>query len=105
MNESFDILVSTDLGSRGLDFTKPIHTVIEFDLAENIVNFINRAGRTARNELPGEIISFVEDKNKIFFKQLAEKNSQDEEFDGLFSRKRSYSKLVLKYLKEEQNES
>jgi superfamily II DNA/RNA helicase len=71
MNESFDILVSTDLGSRGLDFPKPLHTVIEYDLSENIVNFINRAGRTARNELPGEIISFVEDKNKIFFEQLA----------------------------------
>lgn len=49
MNEHYDILVSTDLGSRGLDFTMPIHTVVEYDLAENIVNFINRAGRTARN--------------------------------------------------------
>lgn len=95
-NESFDILISTDLGSRGLDFSKPIHTVIEYDLAENIVNFINRAGRTARNNLPGEIISFVEKKNKVYFDHLAEKNSQNEEFDELFSRNRSYSKMILK---------
>ena len=54
MNENINVLISTDLGSRGLDFTKPIYTVIEFDMAENIVNFINRAGRTARNNLPGE---------------------------------------------------
>jgi superfamily II DNA/RNA helicase len=27
-NEDFNILVSTDLGSRGLDFSKPINTII-----------------------------------------------------------------------------
>lgn len=48
------ILVSTDLGSRGLDFTLPVHYIIEYDMAENITGFINRVGRTGRNNVKGE---------------------------------------------------
>jgi superfamily II DNA/RNA helicase len=33
INEDINVLVSTDLGSRGLDFPKPINTVIEFDMS------------------------------------------------------------------------
>lgn len=51
--------MSSDLGSRGLDFQLPVDAVIELDMAENVTNFINRAGRTGRNGRPGESMLFV----------------------------------------------
>lgn len=49
-----NILVSSELGSRGLDFSLPVDCIIEYNLAENITHFINRVGRTARNGKHGE---------------------------------------------------
>jgi ATP-dependent RNA helicase RhlE len=51
------ILISSDLASRGLDFMLPVDAIVEFDMAENIVNFLNRAGRCARNDLSGQSTS------------------------------------------------
>ena len=51
---SNQILVSTDLGSRGLDFTVPVNLIIEYEMAENVTGFINRVGRTGRNNVKGE---------------------------------------------------
>lgn len=48
------ILISTDLGSRGLDFGKPINLIIEYEMADNITVFMNRVGRTGRNKIPGK---------------------------------------------------
>ena len=47
------VLVSSELGARGHDFKLPVDCIIEHDMAENVVSFINRAGRTARNGLQG----------------------------------------------------
>lgn len=44
---SYCVLVCTDLGSRGLDFTD-CKAVIQFDFPENSEFFLHRAGRTAR---------------------------------------------------------
>ena len=44
------ILVTTDIASRGLDFTSvPAPSVIQFDCAQRLDDFIHRTGRTARN--------------------------------------------------------
>ena len=43
-------MISSELGSRGLNFYRPVDCIIEYDMAENIVSFINRSGRTARND-------------------------------------------------------
>lgn len=56
-NMSSALLLSTDLGSRGLDFD--VDLVVEYDCTNDIVAYLNRAGRTARFNRPGKIISLV----------------------------------------------
>jgi superfamily II DNA/RNA helicase len=45
-NEVTQILVTTNLGSRGLDMN--VGLVVEYEMCTNVVDYINRAGRTAR---------------------------------------------------------
>jgi len=42
-----DILVTTDLAARGLDF-KHVHHIIQFDFPKDILTLLHRFGRTAR---------------------------------------------------------
>lgn len=59
-NGSQDILVCTDIASRGLD---SIHVglVVNYDFPPTLQDYIHRAGRVGRvgSEMPGTIISFV----------------------------------------------
>lgn len=54
---SAQVLVATDLASRGLDFPR-VHTVVQFDLALDVTSYLHRAGRTGRAGRPGTVISF-----------------------------------------------
>ena len=42
-----DVLVATDVASKGLDFPHIQH-VINFDMPEEIENYVHRIGRTGR---------------------------------------------------------
>ena len=53
-----DVLVATDIASRGLDITGVSH-VINFDIPANPDDYIHRVGRTARANSEGESITFV----------------------------------------------
>lgn len=53
-NESYPILVSTDLGSRGLDI-KEVKHVIHYHLPVSEESFIHRNGRTARIDHTGNV--------------------------------------------------
>ncbi|KAI2799332.1 hypothetical protein BLOT_014493 [Blomia tropicalis] len=62
----YDILVSTDLGSRGLDTTRVLH-VINFDCPHYVSDYIHRAGRTGRLGSNGPclvstLVSYKQDK-------------------------------------------
>jgi superfamily II DNA/RNA helicase len=52
------ILVATDLAARGLDTTF-VHHVINFDFPMNTVEYLHRAGRTARFGSKGQVTSLV----------------------------------------------
>lgn len=46
-NRKYDILIATDLASRGLD-VEGVKMVVNFDAPKNIQDFIHRTGRTGR---------------------------------------------------------
>ncbi len=45
-----DVLVATDVASKGLDFPGVQH-VINYDMPEEIENYVHRIGRTVRGPL------------------------------------------------------
>lgn len=61
--EKSQILVTTDLASRGLDIEVPIDLVILYDFPLNAIDYIHRIGRTARAGKPGKVISFISKKD------------------------------------------
>ena len=57
------ILVATDVASRGLDIPNVQH-VINYDLPENIDDYVHRIGRTGRAGNKGVTTAFFTDKNR-----------------------------------------
>ncbi|XP_037671964.1 probable ATP-dependent RNA helicase DDX28 [Choloepus didactylus] len=57
---SQDILLCTDIASRGLDSTR-VELVVNYDFPLTMQDYIHRAGRVGRvgSEVPGTVISFV----------------------------------------------
>jgi len=53
-----DVLVATDVASKGLDFPDIQH-VINFDMPEDIENYVHRIGRTGRRNQTGMSTTFV----------------------------------------------
>ncbi|CAF0916717.1 unnamed protein product [Brachionus calyciflorus] len=53
-----DVLVATDVASKGLDFPEIQH-VINFDMPEDIENYVHRIGRTGRSGKQGMSTTFV----------------------------------------------
>lgn len=54
----FRILVATDIASRGIDVSN-IELVLNYDLPDDIENFVHRIGRTGRAGKEGHAISFA----------------------------------------------
>lgn len=54
----YRILVATDIASRGIDVTK-IEIVLNYDLPEDVENYVHRIGRTGRAGSKGRAISFA----------------------------------------------
>ncbi len=53
-----DVVVATDLASRGLDI-KELPVVVNYDLPRSATDYTHRIGRTGRAGLPGLAVSFV----------------------------------------------
>ncbi|KAL0476859.1 DBP1 [Acrasis kona] len=63
------VLVATDVASRGLDIEN-VHHVINYDLPENIDDYVHRIGRTGRAGNVGVATSFFTDKNRNLSRDL-----------------------------------
>lgn len=62
-NSKLDVLIGTDVLSRGIDVTG-IDLVINFDAPQDPEDYIHRIGRTARAATTGTAITFVNNKDK-----------------------------------------
>jgi ATP-dependent RNA helicase RhlE len=62
----YRVLVATDIAARGIDVTN-IELVINYDLPDNLDDYVHRVGRTGRAGKAGQAISFVvpEERGKI----------------------------------------
>jgi ATP-dependent RNA helicase DDX5/DBP2 len=59
------ILIATDVAARGLD-VKDVKAVINFDMPNNIEDYVHRIGRTGRAGASGEAYSFItSDKGRL----------------------------------------
>ena len=72
-NGSAQILVATDLASRGLDI-KDVEMVINYELPNTMEIYTHRIGRTGRMGKEGLAVSFVTPKEESFFEELKEAN-------------------------------
>lgn len=57
-NRKFNILIATDVASRGLDITTVSH-IINYDIPDDVETYFHRIGRTARAGASGIALSFV----------------------------------------------
>ncbi|MBX2842725.1 MAG: DEAD/DEAH box helicase [Flammeovirgaceae bacterium] len=70
-NQTYSILVATDIISRGIDIDS-ISLVINYDVPQEAEDYIHRIGRTARAESTGEGITFINQKDQFNFKKIEE---------------------------------
>ena len=70
-NERVDILVATDIVSRGIDIDD-ISLVINFDVPYDVEDYVHRIGRTARAGDSGMAITFVIPEEQYLFAQIEE---------------------------------
>jgi ATP-dependent RNA helicase DDX41 len=54
-----DVLVATDVAAKGLDFPQSIQHVINFDMPNEIENYVHRIGRTGRCGKTGVATTFI----------------------------------------------
>lgn len=68
-NGKIDILVATDIVSRGIDI-EDIGTVVNYDVPHDPEDYIHRIGRTARASANGAAITFVSEKEQGKFHRI-----------------------------------
>jgi len=66
-----DLLISTDLASRGLDVDH-VGRVINYHLPQQMANYLHRVGRTARAGRPGLVVNFVTERDAPLVSKLDE---------------------------------
>jgi superfamily II DNA/RNA helicase len=64
-----DLLISTDLASRGLD-VEHVGRVINYHLPQQMENYLHRVGRTARAGRPGLVVNFVTERDAPLVNKL-----------------------------------
>ena len=64
-----DILVATDLASRGLDMPFVSH-VINFDFPKSTSDYLHRAGRAGRMGRPGFVLSLYREKDLPILEEM-----------------------------------
>jgi ATP-dependent RNA helicase RhlE len=68
-NGKYDILVATDIASRGIDVTDIAH-VINYDMPDTVDAYTHRIGRTGRAHKTGEALTFVSEGDELLVRKI-----------------------------------
>ena len=68
-NKKIQVLVATDIASRGIDIDKLSH-VINFEIPEQAETYVHRIGRTGRAGTTGIALSFVSNEERSYMKEI-----------------------------------
>jgi ATP-dependent RNA helicase RhlE len=68
-NGRYDILVATDIASRGIDVSEISH-VINFDMPDTVDAYTHRIGRTGRAHQTGEAFTFMAQGDEPLVRQI-----------------------------------
>ena len=85
------LLIATDVSARGLDIPK-VDLVINYDLPEQIENYVHRVGRTGRGNLKGQAISFCSTEERELLEKIEDYIGH--EIGELVIRKKEYSETI-----------
>jgi Superfamily II DNA and RNA helicases len=64
-----DVLVATDILSRGIDIDD-ISMVVNYDVPHDVEDYVHRIGRTARADRDGEAITLICEADFFYFRQI-----------------------------------
>jgi superfamily II DNA/RNA helicase len=92
------LLVTTDIASRGLDLLNVSH-VINFDIPKHTEEYIHRIGRTGRAGEKGDAISIIGPKDWVNFKKVEEFVQRQLTFDRVDGIKPKFKGVVEKVVK------
>ncbi|MFP4401673.1 MAG: DEAD/DEAH box helicase [Candidatus Nanoarchaeia archaeon] len=67
--QKFDILIATDLISRGIDVPQISH-IINYSIPQDHTKYVHRIGRATRHTNKGEVINFISKEDVEKFKQV-----------------------------------
>lgn len=84
------ILVATDLASRGLDTTFVQH-VVHFDFPLQVLDFIHRVGRTARNGRKGKSTALIGKRDRVLADAIERLSTRGLSIEQLTSDKARYT--------------
>eukprot|EP00929_Paragymnodinium_shiwhaense_P107981 TRINITY_DN74313_c0_g1_i1.p1 TRINITY_DN74313_c0_g1~~TRINITY_DN74313_c0_g1_i1.p1 ORF type:complete len:719 (-),score=160.27 TRINITY_DN74313_c0_g1_i1:280-2436(-) len=85
----YKVLICTDIAQRGLDLPTCGH-VINFDFPLNSIDYLHRAGRTARFGEPGKVTSLVKKGDKYLAKAIERNCQLGKPINDLSGDKRDY---------------
>jgi superfamily II DNA/RNA helicase len=89
------VMVCTDVASRGLDTTKVAH-VIQADFASDVVSHMHRVGRTGRAGRDGLVTNLVCRSNLDLANMILKAAASGESIETAFSRKRSLRRRIVR---------
>lgn len=94
---TIQILIATDISARGIDVPN-IDYVINYDLPEDVENYVHRIGRTGRGTNRGTSISFCSESEKELLQQIEEYITK--KINVIEIDKKTYKQTILNSIEE-----